>query len=124
MTNRIIKILIIVLLLISTGKAWGQCTSSPIYAIIGEGNNASNYPIYVTQSGYSSSVSESIYKYDELQAAGITSGEISSISYQCTLAPGNQRKLTIYLAHVDTFFGSWTYDAGHRHYVTSGLTRV
>ncbi|MBQ5424143.1 MAG: fibronectin type III domain-containing protein, partial [Bacteroidales bacterium] len=30
----------------------------------------------------------------------------------------------IYLAHVDTFFGSWTYDAGHRHYVTSGLTRV
>ena len=110
--------------MLAGGKAWGQCASSPTYAIIGDGNTASNYPIYVTQYGYSSSVSQSIYKYDELQEAGITSGEISSISYQCTIAPGNQRKLTIYLAHVDTFFGSWTYDAGHRHYVTSGLTRV
>ncbi len=124
MLNKIIKILIIVLLLISTGKAWGQCTSSPTYAIIGEGNTASNYPIYITQYGYSSSVSQSIYKYDELQTAGITSGEISSISYQCTIAPGNQRKLTIYLAHVDTYFGAWTYDNEHLHYVTTGLTRV
>lgn len=116
--------LLIVFCLLFGGKAWGQCTDSPTYAIIGEGSTASNYPIYVSQYGYSSSVSESIYKYDELQTAGITSGEISSISYQCTIAPGNQRKLTIYLAHVDTYFGAYNYDAGHRHYVTSGLTRV
>ena len=123
MTERIIKILIIVLLLISTGKAWGQCTSSPTYAIIGEGTGVYSYPISVTP-GTFSSVSECIYKYDELQAAGVTSGVISSISYQCTTSPGNSRKLTIYLAHVDTYFGAWNYDPEHHRYVTTGLTRV
>lgn len=116
--------LLIVFCLLFGGKAWGQCTSSPTYAVIGDGDGTSYLPIEVSQYSYASSVTESIYKYDELQEAGITSGVISSISYQCTTSPGNTRKLTIYLAHVDTYFGAYNYDTGNRHYVTTGLTRV
>jgi len=116
--------LLIVFCLFFGSNAWGQCTGSPTYAIIGTGESNSTYPLEISTYSYSSSVTQSIYRYDELQAAGITRGVISSISYQCTTTPGNSRLLTIYMAHVDDNFCAYNYDAQNRHYVTTGLTRV
>jgi len=123
--NKILKIVIVVFVgLLMVGNIWGQCTNSPVYFAIGNGDMLDKYPTDVSQYGYSSSVSESIYRYEELRDAGITSGEISSISYQCVTSPGNTRRLTIYMAHVNTYFSAWNYDTGHLHYVTTGLTKV
>ncbi|MBO7652301.1 MAG: fibronectin type III domain-containing protein [Bacteroidales bacterium] len=121
MINRITKLLLIVLPLIATGKAWGQCGSDQYYLFNdGEYNSTGQGPCVQSTSAYTS-VYEFIITQEELAEKGLTGGIIKSISFESRVAIS--RTMTFYLAHIDK--DNFCLSSGDSpEYVKSGLTRV
>lgn len=122
MINRITKLLLIVLPLIATGKAWGQCNSSDQWHNYEIGTSTSLYcgPSIEYTSRYTS-VSEYIFTKEELAEIGITAGTIKAISFQSRTSVS--RNMTFYMAHTDKFCFN-TSNRDPRAYIKSGLTKV
>ena len=86
-------------------------------AVIGDGTSTTGYmPFYCF---YNYSMSQQLFLAAELQAAGVTSAPMTSLSWYCTGTNGNlQSNITIWMANVaETAIGG-------NSIVTSGMTKV
>ncbi|MBR5726759.1 MAG: choice-of-anchor J domain-containing protein, partial [Muribaculaceae bacterium] len=80
--------------------AGGGAAGAPFEAQIGEGTSTTGYfPFYTL---YNYSIAENLFLASELEAAGVTTAPMTSLSWYATNTTGyNQQGITIWMANVD-----------------------
>ena len=97
--------------------AGGGATGGPFEAQIGEGTSTTGYfPFYTL---YNYSIAENLFLPAELEAAGVTTAPMTSLSWYATNAPGYaQQGITIWMANVEDTELTTT------SHITTGMTKV
>ena len=99
------------------GNGGGGAAGAPFEAQIGEGTSTfGNFPFYTL---YNYSIAENLFLASELEAAGVTTAPMTSLSWYATNAPGYaQQGISIWMANVpDTELTTTSH-------VVSGMTLV
>ena len=97
--------------------AGGGAAGGPFEAQIGEGTSTTGYfPFYTL---YNYSIAENLFLPAELEAAGVTSAPMTSLSWYATNAPGYaQQGITIWMANVEDVALTTT------SHIVTGMTKV
>ena len=95
----------------------GGAAAAPFEAQIGEGTSTTGYfPFYTL---YNYSIAENLFLASELEAAGVTTAPMSSLSWYATNTTGyNQQGITIWMANVNDETLTTT------SHVVTGMTKV
>ena len=99
------------------GLGGGGGAATPYEAQIGNGTSTTGYmPFYCF---YNYSISQQLFTAAELEEAGVTSAQMTSLSWYCTASNGNlQSDITIWIANVDAT------DIGTNSTITNGMSKV